>query len=131
MVDAMSEAELQEAGILGVFEGEPVTLTGAECENAAGALSLSMAARPFIGAKGDSGYVVFRYDITGVGFKPVKHEEGQSRRVHFMRFTDGTVVENTAGIEKAIRQSQARVQRMKDAEAGYDSKLVPDEREAE
>jgi hypothetical protein len=114
---AVSNMDLWSEGILGEFEGSPITATGVEIRNAAGGLNESLKVDPMVKHQGDTVYVLLRCDVTGVNFKPVKDEEGEVMRVHVMRATDVTLADGPDMVDLIDRQ-RARIQKSRDDAKG-------------
>ena len=93
--------------------------------NAAGALNAVAEVEREVLHKGSSGYIVYRYDVTGIGHDPVKDNEGQCIRKHKIRLTDAAFLD-TPAIEKAINQQRARIRKARDAAEGR-MPLFPDD----
>jgi hypothetical protein len=117
--------DLAAEGILGDFEGSPVTCAGVEVRNAAGGLNDALGIDPVVMQKGDTCYVVMRCDVVDLHFPNVKGHEDQSRRVHVLRATDATIMDDETVIE-AIDNQRARIQEERDRIAGV-SPLFPRE----
>ena len=123
-----SEVELRAEGILGQFEGDPVTAVGMSFTNVAGAMNESLEVEPHLMHKGETCFVVLRCDCVSVQFPNVKGNEDQSRRVQVMRVTDATVLrEAPATVQRAIDRMRAEIQARRDAEDGQ-GRLMGDER---
>jgi transcriptional regulator with AAA-type ATPase domain len=104
-VSDIPAGELAAEGILGHFEGSPVTQTGVEIRNAAGGLNESLQTENMVKQKGDHYYVLLRCDVIDLHFPNVKGHEDQSRRVHVSRATDATIMDAEMA-EPLIRKQQ-------------------------
>lgn len=114
---AVSEMDLAKEGILGEFEGAPVTQVGVEIRNASGGLNDALEVDPVVLHGGDTVWVVLQCDVTAINHKPVKGAEGNWQRVHVMRATDVTLMDAPA-VKKAINDQRSRIQKYREAQKG-------------
>jgi hypothetical protein len=126
MGKAVSEMDREAEGILGEFEGSPVTKTGIEIRNAAGGLNDALEVDPVTMLKGDTCYVVLRCDVIDVHFPNVKGAEDQCRRVHIMRATDAVIMD-TAGVKNAIDAQRKRIIKAREEAKGVQRMFADDD----
>jgi hypothetical protein len=125
MGEALSMMDLAADGILGEFEGTPVTRSGAKINSAQKALNNTLEVTPMYGKKGDSGYIVLRYDITDISHPNVLGHEDQSRRVHTLHITDAVLMD-TPAIEKAINSQREKIIRAREEKDGI-QRIIPND----
>lgn len=97
-------------GDLGTFEGRDIVQTAVAVTNAGDGLSQSLTVEPQILHVGDTGAVVLEYEVTKIGFAPVKDTEVLVR-VATLRAGNATLIDravvadaldaNTVKIEQA------------------------------
>lgn len=138
MGKAVSDVDLDEERVVAIFEGSGVTETAVEVRNISGGLNESMETETKVVEIGDSGVCVFRWDCTGVNHKPVKpkawhaDDESHLRRVHVMRATDVTYIDEDLVrdvLDKQRARNIAHAQRKAKAEEirkGL-SRVIPDD----
>jgi hypothetical protein len=129
MGEALSQMDLAAEGILGEFEGTPVTRSGCKVNNATKALNNALEVTPMYGKKGDTGFVVFQFDITDISHPNVLGHEDQSRRVHTLHITDACIMD-TPAIQKAINAQRDKIIRAREERDGV-QRIVPNEDSAE
>jgi hypothetical protein len=110
--------DLEAEGILDEFEGQAVKATGVEVSNAAGGLNKSLEVDPSVMAIGETVYVLMQCDVTSITHKPIKDDEGNLMRVHRMRATDVTFIEDIAPVKQALSEQRERIRKFQEEKAG-------------
>jgi hypothetical protein len=131
MAKSVSKMDLNAEGILGEFEGTPVTRSGSKVNNATKALNNTLEVSPLMAQKGDTGFVVFQYEVVSVNFPNVQGHEDQSRRVHTLHLTDAALLLalDSTLIEKAINVERDKIRRAQEAVSGTQRIIVDDDGE--
>lgn len=105
------------------YHGQAVTAVGVTISNAGGGLheplevDLEMIDKLANIEIGDTVYFLIRADCNGVGYKPVKGDEGTLRYIPGFHATDTTIIDDEWAV-KAINEQREKIQRLKDEAEG-------------
>lgn len=90
------------------FEGWGVIGASAQISNASAAFSKALEVDPIEHQIGDTVFLAFRCDVTGIAYKPKVGAEDRLIRVHLLRATDAAQVDARTVID-AINAQQNRI----------------------
>ena len=105
---AMATKKTQNGDGLGTFEGRDIVQTSVAVTNAGDGLSQSLTVEPVILHVGDVGVVVLEYEVTKVGFVPVKDTEVLAR-VATLRAGNATLVDRDL-VEGALEANKVKIE---------------------
>jgi hypothetical protein len=107
-------AKPKDNGQLGTFEGRDIVQTSVAVTNAGDGLSQSLTVEPVILHVGDTGVVVLEYEVTKVGFAPVKDTDVLVR-VATLKAGNATLVDRDL-VDGALAANRLKIERARGIE---------------